>query len=297
MRDLDWQLIKVFLGLCRNETFAAAAEALQVDESTVRRRLTQLEKSIGAPLFGRHNGRLQLRAEHEPLLTIARDVEAKTRFFFEQSVNLLRNGTVRISLIDMLAVELASDFSDFTRDNPGIILNITTEPHIVNLAEDEVDIAIRMARPIRGDHKLKSFGKINFGIYASSDYLDKVGKHSHSGHNLIELGVNYPHFDHDFELAEHGWMDALTELGEKVITADSYPVMIRLCEQGCGLAVLPNFLARNNPKLVSAYDPQPKIEVDVWGVFRLEMADLPRVRAVIDFLDIALREKLNALTK
>ena len=49
--DSDWNDFKVLLALARGGSIAAAARALGLDHSTVSRRLTALEDSIGSLLL------------------------------------------------------------------------------------------------------------------------------------------------------------------------------------------------------------------------------------------------------
>ena len=50
---LAWDDVKLFLALCRSRTVGAAAQALQVDASTVSRRLATLEEVLATSLFDR----------------------------------------------------------------------------------------------------------------------------------------------------------------------------------------------------------------------------------------------------
>src|SRR6185295_12498279 len=50
----DWNDLKYFVAVARHGSTLAAARALQVDQSTVQRRLAALERGLGAPLVKRH---------------------------------------------------------------------------------------------------------------------------------------------------------------------------------------------------------------------------------------------------
>ena len=51
--DLDWDDLRYFLAAARQETLSGAARALGVKHSTIGRRISALERSLGAPLFVR----------------------------------------------------------------------------------------------------------------------------------------------------------------------------------------------------------------------------------------------------
>ena len=50
---MDWDNLRFFLETARAGTLAAAARRLEVDDTTVSRRIQALEKSLGRPLFVR----------------------------------------------------------------------------------------------------------------------------------------------------------------------------------------------------------------------------------------------------
>ncbi|KWV94041.1 LysR family transcriptional regulator [Erythrobacter sp. AP23] len=279
---IDWSLIKTFLTIYRAGTFVESAAELGVDESTVRRRLSHLERMLGAPIFTRREGRLFLSEDQSGLVEQALRMEKNANQFLDISKSGQRTGAVRISLIDLFAIDLAEDFANFCDDSPEILLDITTEPQIVDLRRDGVDIAIRMARPKQGDEKLRRLGSVGIGLYASREYLERV--RGTDRHNLVALGVHYPHSDHQFELADEIKASDHSGIGAATIMVDCYPVMLRLCEVGAGIALLPHFLARKSPLLERFGSSESDIEVDAWALIRPEIANVPKVRKTLDLL-------------
>ena len=53
---MDWDNLRYFLELARSGTLMSAARRLEVDHTTVARRIQALEKEVGAPLFAREAG-------------------------------------------------------------------------------------------------------------------------------------------------------------------------------------------------------------------------------------------------
>ena len=53
---MDWNNLRYFLELARTGTLVNAARRLEVDHTTVARRLQALEKEVGTPLFARDTG-------------------------------------------------------------------------------------------------------------------------------------------------------------------------------------------------------------------------------------------------
>lgn len=279
---IDWSLIRTFLAIYRAGSHVDAAAELGVDESTVRRRLGQLERILGTRAFTRKDGRLYLSRDCQGLVDQALSMETSAQMFWDIGQVGQRSGAVRISLIDQFAIDLGGDIAAFCDSNPEILLDITTEAHIVDLRRDGIDIAVRMARPTQGEEKLRRLGSVGFGIYGSRAYLAEAA--SRPQHRLIALGVHYPHSDHQFELANEPWMSDLGRIGTVTIMVDCYPAMLQLCEAGAGLATLPNFMARDNPRLQPFEQDRFRLAVDAWAVVRPEVANLPKVRKTLDFL-------------
>ena len=57
---MDWDNLRFFLELARSGTLQGAARRLEVDHTTVARRIQSLEKQVGSALFSREAGGHQL---------------------------------------------------------------------------------------------------------------------------------------------------------------------------------------------------------------------------------------------
>ena len=60
LRNLDWDDLRVFLEAARARSVSRAARVLNVDHSTVSRRLSRLEYAVGGALFERARDGLKL---------------------------------------------------------------------------------------------------------------------------------------------------------------------------------------------------------------------------------------------
>lgn len=61
---MDWDNIRYFLAVAREGSVSAAAERLEVNHSTVLRRIAQLEESLGAQMFEKLPSRWETSAPH-----------------------------------------------------------------------------------------------------------------------------------------------------------------------------------------------------------------------------------------
>ena len=75
-RDLDWNLLRVFLALAESRSVTEAAERLSLKQPSVSQALKRLEDRLGQRLIDRHPGLFSLTPQGLALLSEARAVQA-----------------------------------------------------------------------------------------------------------------------------------------------------------------------------------------------------------------------------
>ena len=91
----DWSDLRYFLAVARHGSTVAAARALGVNQSTVQRRLGELERRLGHALARRHPSGYQLTEFGEALRPAAERVEEAVSGL-ERQINAYRNELVGI---------------------------------------------------------------------------------------------------------------------------------------------------------------------------------------------------------
>ena len=284
----SWDLIKALLALHRAGTFEGAAASLQIDSTTVRRRIRALDRQLGISLFTRRDGQFVRSEQHEALLDHALQMEAAYSQFLARSSMARLGGSLRITTLDIFATLLAPDLAQLHSRHPDIQIELTTEPHFVDLERERIDLAIRLARPLRGGNGLKRLATMHFAIYGARGGVDSDRP------ALLALYPHHGRMDHDFLLADERWHEEFGN-GTIVARADGYPTLLRLCEERMGLAMLPCLLGDASPRLRRIRPTKPTMEVGVWAVIRQDVSQLPKVRAVLDFLTESFRAHGPAL--
>jgi DNA-binding transcriptional LysR family regulator len=143
---LDWDDIRYFLAATRGGSVRAAAELLQVNHSTVLRRIAQLEKQLGLQVFEKLPSVYRLTKAGEEVLQFAQAMEASTNQL--QARVLGRDQEVRGALRATMAPVIGShllmaDFVDFAQRYPDVEMEILSSDEPVNLTNREADVAIR----------------------------------------------------------------------------------------------------------------------------------------------------------
>ena len=72
----DWEAVRVSLEVVRKGSFRAAAEHLQMSVNALRRRVDDLEKTLGVKLLTRHVDGIRVTAEGERVFAAASQMEA-----------------------------------------------------------------------------------------------------------------------------------------------------------------------------------------------------------------------------
>ena len=286
----SWDLITALLALHRAGTFEGAAARLGIDPTTVRRRIQALDRQLGMSVFVRRDGQLLVSEQQQSTLDHALRMEAAYGHLLAEASMSRLGGRLRITTLDIFAALLAPDLARLHRLHPDLQLEVTTEPHFVDLERDQIDVAIRLARPLRGGDGLKRLATMHFAIYGACDGLALDGDRP----ALLALYPHHDRLDHDFLLADERWYEEFGS-GTIVARADGYPTLLRFCEERMGLALLPCLLGDASPRLQRSRPASPTTEIGVWAVIRQDVSKLPKVRTVLDFLTESFRAHGPAL--
>jgi DNA-binding transcriptional LysR family regulator len=148
---LDWDDMRVFLGVARAGTLAGAAPSLRMDAATVGRRVARLEREVGAALFVRSQRGYVLTDLGLRMQGRAEAAEEAMRLAAEDSQAEGLTGQVRIGAPDgCAAFVLPQVVSRLHSENPGLEVQILSLPRVVNLSSREADLAVVITPPDAG---------------------------------------------------------------------------------------------------------------------------------------------------
>ena len=176
---LDWNDLRYFLAVAREGSALAAAKRLSVNQSTVQRRLLELETQLGCALVERHPLGYRLTACGTDLLPLARGVEdsiGALRRRVATFENELR-GTIRLTCSTAVAHRLmTSGILDTFHDRyRGVTVEMLMTERFLDLARGEADVAIRGGR--QGNEALvgRKVADVPWALYASHNYVERRG--------------------------------------------------------------------------------------------------------------------------
>jgi DNA-binding transcriptional LysR family regulator len=170
----NWDLFRLFFVVARLGSMNRAAHQLGMSQPTLSRRLTELERNVGAPLLFRTPSGVALTQEGEALRRSATDMIGAFEAFqkeVQQQIGM-RSSIVRISASEGMTKHwLLPRLKRLREIGDKLQFEIYSTAYQHSLASGDLDFVIRIGRT--GDDELvgKRVGQIAFGIYASREYL------------------------------------------------------------------------------------------------------------------------------
>lgn len=143
---MEWDDLKYFLAVARSGSLTEAGQTLKTSASTVSRRISVLEKKLGAHLFDRKSSGYVLTESGIEIRQKAGDVEAAALSVERAALgrDMHPTGVVRVTASDDIAANLiAPHLGRFQDRYPNIVLEIIAQMEIADLTRREADIALR----------------------------------------------------------------------------------------------------------------------------------------------------------
>ena len=289
----DWNDLKYLIGLARHGSTSAAARALGVNQSTVQRRLTELDKQFGHALVERHANGYRLTTLGETMLPHAESVVSAAMAFERhlQYAVQIKVGKLRLTCPEPIAIRLtqAGVLDRFHARHPDIRIEFVLSDQYVDLAKGEADVALRSG-DTQGDILVgRKIADSIWAIYASRAYLSK-----NAAPQSIEDLRSCPLIGLDEKLSRHRiaeWLAKVAPDGTFVARSTSVLGLVSAVKSGVGVAPLPIALGDAEPDLVRVLDPIVEL-TRAWRI--LCHRDQRHSRGVSAFFDFVY-EELEAL--
>ncbi len=293
----DWSDLRFFLEVARNGTLAAAGRKLGVDNTTVGRRLSALERDLGAKLFARTPDGLVLTAAGEAIRTAGEEMEQAVLRGEQRALGADRklSGLVRVATTEMLGeVVVLPALRSLHERHPQIRVDLVTGTGRLDIARREADVALRYVRPESGDLVARRAGTVAFGTYASKKYLAAHGRPARGsgfcGHDVVGYDAGIRHWRLG-QLGGEPVRDARV-----VLRTNSTLMLLQAVRLGIGIGSLPCCLALPDPSLERVPSAAPAELDEVWLVVHADVQRTSRVRAVIEALEARMADTAAALS-
>jgi DNA-binding transcriptional LysR family regulator len=278
---MEWNDLRFVLAVADAGSLAGAARTLGVNHTTVLRRITAFEKSLGLRLFERLPTGYTLTAGGEELIAAARQVD-DTVTALERKLagrDLRLSGALRVTTTDSLMGSILPEIlAAFRKQHPGIRIEVVLSNALLNLSKRDADVAIRPAEHPPQHLVGRSIAKVAFAIYAGSNYLARRGK--------VKTLQEHEWVAPDDSLSQTSvarWIRAELADSEVALRADSFLGLKLAAEAGLGLAALPCYLGDTSPHLVCVHAPVKAMETALWILTHDDLRHTARVRTFTEF--------------
>ena len=282
----DWDDLKPFLAVARYGSTTAAAHALNVDQSTVQRRLAILETRIGQPLVERRPGGYWLTAYGLQLLPHAQQVEqqmlALQRFLLSSAREL--NGVIRLTCPEPIVLRISQSplLVRLKARHPGLRVEFVMSDHYVDLAKGEADVALRSGDTADNALVGRKIADSLWGVYGGRGYLAQHGTPTRTEDLAQHAWVGL-----DETMARHRatlWLRQVAPGARLVASSGSVLGTIQFAKANLGLAALPKALGGAEPDLVCVLGPVPGLTRSWLMLTTRALRRTPRVTAFFEFM-------------
>ena len=288
--SMDWDKLKVFHAAAEAGSFTHAGERLGLSQSAVSRQVSALEGELGISLFHRHARGLILTEQGELLYRTAHEVFMKLEAARTKLTDSRErpNGELKVSTTPGIGIHwLTPRLGEFLDLYPDIQITLVTTDEELDLAMREADVAIRLRQPTQPDLIQRKLFSVHFHAYASPEYLKRFGTpRTHEeldNHRIVLLAANVP-----LHLQNRRWPLEAGREGKPPRTprfiVNNVLGLLRACQRGLGVAMLPDYLVEENGGLVQLFGEADTLALDAYFVYPEELKSVARVQVFRDFL-------------
>jgi DNA-binding transcriptional LysR family regulator len=291
----DWNDLKYFLAVARHQSTIAAGKALGLSQSTVHRRLAELERRLGRQLVTRHTSGYRLAEFGQTLLPYAERVETAIADLETQVAGATRNlsGVIRMTCPEPILQRIAQAqlMDRFHARHPGLRVEFVTSDRYLDLTKGEADVALRSGDT---DDELvgRKIADSLWAVYASREYVRRHGKPDRledlSQHLLVGL---------DESMSKHRtamWLKNVAPNATMSARNNSVLGLLASVKSGVGVGPLPTALGDAEADLLRLMGPIPELTRSWRLLTHPDLRRAPRIAAFFDFI-VEEREALKSI--
>lgn len=283
--SFDWDSLRSFLAVVRTGRLTAAALQLQVDHSTLSRRIVSLEDALQVKLFDRLPTGYVLTPAGERLALEAEEME---RVAIRISSELSEDGSRMTGSIRLATPEgfgnyfFARKLRQFTERYPEVSLELIANPGDVSLTKRQADIAVTMSRPESGPLRAQKLGDYEYGLYGSRSLLAGLAPMTCLDDVRSCRLIGY--IPDLLPTPQHDYLREIFYGREADLQISNIVTQLNATLEGYGVCFLPCFIAVAHSELVRILPEEIKFIRSYWLVTHSAVRAPARVRALRNFL-------------
>ena len=284
-------MMNTFVRVVEAGSLSAAAKQLRISTAAASRHLAALERELGAPLLARTTRRMTITAAgqtyYQRCLAVLRDVrEAR-----EAVARSATSGTLRVSVPVTVGVMGGTALvAPLAARHPGLRFDLRLDDRLIDLALEDVDVAIRVASapPLSTELVARVLSRWSRVVVASPAYLRKHGEPRTPAALAAHPALSSSRDVETWTMVE----GTRTERVRMTVrcTTNSGHLLRDLALEGLGVTLLPSwFVAADiaGRRLRRVLPPWTSEPVVVHALYRASLRDDARVRLFLDHLRTA----------
>jgi DNA-binding transcriptional LysR family regulator len=278
LQKLSWDDLRIIKAIGESGGLIAAAEALGVNHSTISRRLSAVEKTLGVTLFDRRRSGYTPTDAGADMIALGdrveKDILSVVRRVSSQDQG--HTGDLRVTTSDALLLDfLTPIIADFRADNPQIRIEVIVKNRPLNLARGESDIAFRATTTPPENLFGRKVATVAWAVYGRRvDYMGvSLGPDELYQRQWASYGRGLSHLK-AFKFVED------RVLQEKIAyRADSVAGVASAIAAGIGIGFLPCMHGDLMPNLVRIGPVEPDVFDELWILTHPDIRKSGRVYA------------------
>jgi DNA-binding transcriptional LysR family regulator len=285
-QGFDWNDLKPLLAVARHGSTLAAGRALGVDQSTVQRRLAELERRIGQSLVQRQPTGYRLTDFGLEMLPFAEAVERSVLALERHLLSLATQtaGLIRVTCPEPIVSRImqAGLLDRFHAQHPALRVQFVMSDKYIDLAQGEADVALRSGDTDDDELVGRKIGDSIWAVYASQTYIERHGQPAGTEDLARHALVGF-----DDSMAKHRiahWMRQVAPGAPLAARSSSVLGLIYSVKAGIGVGPLPLSLGDAEPDLVRVLGPVAELSRNWRLLTTRELRRTPRVSAFFDFI-------------
>lgn len=284
--------MQAFVAVVDNGNFVSAAEVLDTSTAAISRQVSGLETYLGARLLNRTTRKISLTEAGQEYFaraqTILGDIEEAESVVGQEVMQ--PRGRLRLSAPLSYGIqELAHLLPDFQQRYPDLQLDIDLSDRVVDLANDGVDVALRISHELTSQLVARRIKPIEMLVCASPGYLKKRGEPTHPDELAEHATLSYSYLSSGDNWIFHQpkTKQEITVRVHPHVHATNGDLLASLAQKDQGIMVQPEFIVHKALAAGSLVRILPDWQL---GSFYLYAVYLSRkhlsakVRAFIDYM-------------
>ncbi|WP_419709683.1 LysR family transcriptional regulator [Pseudomonas sp. NFX224] len=280
--------VEAFLALAACNSFVMAARELGIAQSTVSRRISNLEARLGHQLVLRTTRKVALTDAGIGYAADLREVMAK----LASADSRLQSGLLKVE--GVLRVTMPTSFgrafvlpriAQLTSQYPALRFEVDLSDRYVDLLDGEFDVAIRLASPAQSGVNYEKIASFGLALCASPSYYEQYGPLNEPAdlahHVCLAQRVYAPVIS--FPVTWQNKKNTL-EINPRISVNDSTSLR-SLALEGAGLAVLPLYLVKDDLQRGTLANALPGLkfaEYEVFAAFLRHRKSSEKVKVFLD---------------